>query len=436
MKRRWKIAGISVLVTVIVAAYPVTRWLIVNPAGSAATAPTTKVATKSAKQQQTLAQKVADSIGTKVFHVTHPVNVLLIANNARHASSPLSLGTGGGQADIMIVAHIDPLAHTVTLVSIPRDTLFAMPGYSVSIPKIKTMFNIGLQETPPTNGPKLTMKAVSKLTGLPIKDYIVTDFQGFSDAINAVGGVQVNVSARLYDPAHSGVNLKPGLQTLNGKQALAYVRVRQNAAGNSYRTNDFERQQAEIKMIQTLKHKLIDSASNPVKLMKIINLWKNDVSTNIDTKTLVGMGLAMSGVDVTSIMIGSDNDSMDLASMPISGVNKSNYIEGAYYDVLDPAKIRSQLQSLGATGSSTGLPALPSPANVNVIVYGPSAVAKTLVKDGFHVTYVGGQGSSRQTITFPAGHPEMGWAVGRALGAGNEWVAPSTSGGTSVVVHA
>lgn len=80
---------------------------------------------------------------TQLVHTFEPIgvtNILLIGNNARNPSNPLAIGQGGGQADIMMIAHIDPQKHQVVLISIPRDLLFAMPQYSVPIPKIKSLF--------------------------------------------------------------------------------------------------------------------------------------------------------------------------------------------------------------------------------------------------------------------------------------------------------
>lgn len=406
-------------------------------ASSSATSATGQGASASTANQAggSLAQRVENSVIEHISGIKQPMNILLVANNARHAKSPLSLGTAGGQADIMIVAHVDPVAHQVSLISIPRDTLVALPQWNAPIPKIKSVFTLGLNQSP-TDGPKYLTAAVSKLVGMSIQSYIVTDFQGFVDAINAVGGIQVNVPARLYDPTHSGVNLQPGLQTLNGQQALAYIRVRQNQAGNGYRITDFQRQQAEIQVLQILKKKVLDSTSNPVKLYNLVQVWSKDVATNVSMRKLAGIGLAVKGSSVQQVTIGSDADSMDLAGTSLPGVNKENYLTGAYYDVLDPAKIEEKLAPFGSSGSTTGLPPLPTPDSVNVTVYGRQSVATRLRKDGFHVIYGGASKVvSRETVYYPAGHIQMGWVVGRALGSGNEWVAPSAKANNGVIVY-
>ena len=356
----------------------------------------------------------------------HPVNVLLIANNARDATNPLSLGSSGGQADILMVAHVDPNQRTVTLISIPRDTLIALPDWNIPIPKIKSVFTLGLQESP-EQGPQLTMQMVERMTGLPIQHYIVTDFQGFIDAINAIGGIEVNVPARLYDPEYSGVDLQPGRQMLNGEQALAYIRVRQNQAGNGYRVNDFQRQQAEMEMLETLKAKLLDSAANPTQLLRLVNIWKNDVVTDMQPKDLVGLGMEVAGAKVEKVTLGSLNDSMDLADAPAPGLNKENYLTGAYYDVLDPQEITVALAPFGSMGANLGLPPMPDPHFVHVTVHGSASVAQTLRDKGFQVSYGGPDHVGRMFVYYPSGHMPWGWVVARALGDSNAWVAPSSS---------
>ncbi len=378
-------------------------------------------------------KSAVQNIGQQVSGVTKPTNILLIANNARGASNPLSLGTAAGQADILILVHIDPQKHVVSLISIPRDTLVAMPGWNVPIPKIKTTFTLGLQESP-QKGPEMAMKYVSRMTGLPIHDYIATDFQGFIDAINAVGGVKVDIKQRIYDPLHSGANLYPGVQTLNGSQALAYVRVRQNQAGNGYRVNDFQRQQAEMQVLHILKQQVLGAASHPAEVMKLIGTWEKDVATNLSTSQLLGIAMTTNGSKMTNVQLGSVSDSMDLASAPAPGLNAENYLTGAYYDVLDANHIAQVLAPFGSTGATLGLPPFPSPQSVPIGLYGSASTAAQLRKDGFPVTILGpSQGGS--SVIYPQGKMPWGWVVARAIGNSNEWVAPASSATSSVIVY-
>ena len=361
------------------------------------------------------------ALSTKV-----PYNILLIGNNARKASGPLSLGTSGGQADILMLVHIDPQTHKVSIISIPRDLLIALPQWRDPVPKIKETLFLGLQEGP-QQGPELAMQVVSHFTGMPVKAYIATDFQGFIDAVDAVGCVNIDIPARIYDPLHSKADFQPGVHCLSGPWVLAYIRVRQNTA-NSYRTTDFQRMDAEAQVLFALKDKLLH---NPVDaalhLPALVATWRKDVATNLTNSQLLSLGLTLAHSHIKHITLGSVGDSMQLAAMPLPGINAENQIAAAYYDVLDPARVTKMLRPYGSTGVWTGLPPFPQPKDVPVVVDGSSYTAAVLHDAGFPVT----QGStaspsSSLTVVFPNGQPAAGFAVARALAAANELVMPGS----------
>lgn len=355
-----------------------------------------------------------------------PYNILLIGNNARQATGPLSLGTSGGQADILMLVHIDPQRHKVTMISIPRDLLIALPQWRDTVPKIKETLFLGLQEGP-AQGPELAMQVVSHFTGMPVKAYIATDFQGFIDAVDAVGCVNIDIPATIYDPLHSGADFQPGVHCLSGPWVLAYIRVRQNTA-NSFRTTDFQRMDAEAQVLFALKDKLLH---NPVDaalhLPALVATWRKDVATNLSNSQLLSLGLTLAHSHVQHVTLGSIADSMQLSAMPLPGINAENQIEGADYDVLNAADVTKVLRPYGSTGAWTGLPTFPSPKDVPVAVEGSGAWAAVLQKAGFPVTQTSTTSpSSSLTVVFPNGQPAAGFAVARALGAANELVTPGS----------
>ncbi len=363
-------------------------------------------------------------------------NILLIGNNARNATSPISLGDGGGQADIMMVAHIDPTKHLIVMITIPRNVLFAQPQFNDPIPKLKTLFFIGAQMQP-NQAAQLTMQGVSQLTGLKIKHYVVTDFQGFVDAINAVGGIRIDVPGRLYDPINSGANLYPGWQTLNGQQALAFIRIRQNQASSTIRVNDFQRMDAEVQMIDALKQKLLSPGSDLAHLPALIGTWQKDVVTNLSTTQLVQIANEASGAKIIHLTIGKIGDSMQLTSTALPGVNRENYITGAYYDIISTKDVYQMLKPYGSKGSSTGLQTLPNPSSVTVQLYGSQTYADRLKAAGFNVQIMGpGNGTYPVQIDYPSGEPAWGWQVGRYLATGNSIVSPGSPNPSAVVVYA
>jgi len=366
--------------------------------------------------------------GMKPLGVT---NILLVGNNARNPVTPLDIGTqGGGQADIMILVHIDPKAKEVTLISIPRDLLFAMPNENNPIPKIKTSFFIGATQKP-NEAAQMTVAAVEKFTGMPIQYWVVTDFQGFEDAINAVGGVRVDVPGRIYDPLHSQANLYPGWQTLDGAQALAFVRVRQNTV-SSAGSNDFVRDDDQAVVLSALKDKLLNKKSDLSHIGPLIQTWTKDVRTNMSYDTLVKVAMAVQGDKMQHMNLAGPKDSMLLADAPAPGLNRQGVITGAYYDVVNPAQVYRILRPYGSTGSWTGY-TLPSPVTVTVDVNAPASVAAELRRAGFSVTEIGSGTGSRIIVSYPPGQMTWGMAVGQALGSGDELVQPGTNPSAVVV---
>jgi len=362
---------------------------------------------------------------TDVLQGGQPENILLIGNNARNATTPLA----AGQADLLYLVHFDPTKRLVAVISVPRDTLVAYPGWKDPIPKVKSALLMG--------GPSLEVQTVSKLLGMPIQGYVEADFPGFAAAIDAVGGVTVDIPARLYDPVHSHANFYPGVQHLNGAQALAYVRIRQNQAGNGYRTNSFQRQSAGTQVMDALKTQVLSHASVGT-LTRLAGVLRTDFATNLSTSQLVGLLASTDHAKIVSVDVGRLTDTMVIDATAIPGINATGQIEGAYYDVVSPHEIQVAVAPYGGKDPSTGLAPLPSPASVSVSVTNNAdgqAIAGQLAKAGFHVTTGAvGVASGAPTIEYAAGDLPAAMAVGRAVGNSNETLVEAAVSG--VVVQA
>jgi polyisoprenyl-teichoic acid--peptidoglycan teichoic acid transferase len=370
-------------------------------------------------------RQYAGGVAARLTMGSRPTNILLIANNARGvaADNPLGLGSAAGQADVILLARLDPAAHTIYAITIPRDALVAQPRWHNSVPKIKTLFFMGDEETPP-HGPQYLATAVSELTGLPIDGYLVVNFAGFTKAVDLVGGLTVDVKARVYDPQNSHADFQPGVQHMDGAQALAFIRVRQNQAGNSYRVNDYQRMQAEVEVLGMLRNKLLDPLHAATLVPRFVRHMKKDVATNLPQDRLVQLGLAMAGAPVYQVPLGSVADSMVLAPAAIAGINRQGRIDEAAYDVLDPDNVRKQLAQFGSQWSRSGLPRPPRPEQVHVRLYGSAHMALHLEHLGFrHITRAGDPTGANEVV-YPAANPASGWLVARAVGTGNVYVKP------------
>ena len=151
-------------------------------------------------------------------------NWLLVGSDSREDLTPeqqAALATGGdvgtGRTDTILLVHIPGLFSSAptTMVSIPRDSYVDIPGHGMD--KINAAFAIG--------GPALLAQTVEQDTGLRLDHYAEIGFGGFGDVVDALGGVRVCPADPIDDPL-AGIDLPAGCQTLNGPEALGYVRTR------------------------------------------------------------------------------------------------------------------------------------------------------------------------------------------------------------------
>jgi LCP family protein required for cell wall assembly len=150
----------------------------------------------------------------------------------------------GGRSDTIMILHVPSNGDRPTLVSIPRDSYVPIPGYGYN--KINAAYSLG--------GPKLLIETVQNVTGLRINHYMGIGFGGLVDVVNDVGGVNLCLPAAYKDPK-AGLNLKKGCQTLNGAQALAFVRTREFPLG------DLQREEDQRILIKALLSKLTSAGT-------------------------------------------------------------------------------------------------------------------------------------------------------------------------------
>jgi polyisoprenyl-teichoic acid--peptidoglycan teichoic acid transferase len=148
-----------------------------------------------------------------------PENILILGSDKR-ASEP----EDPGRSDTTILLRLDPDNNAIALMSIPRDLKVEIPG--VGTDKFNAAFAYG--------GPKLALRVVKELTGLPINHVVNVDYLGFVRAVDAIDCVYVDVDRRYYhsnvgvpiSEQYAEINVQPGYQLLCGKKALQYVRYR------------------------------------------------------------------------------------------------------------------------------------------------------------------------------------------------------------------
>ncbi|NLV22888.1 MAG: LCP family protein [Syntrophomonadaceae bacterium] len=204
-------------------------------------------------------------------------NILLLGTDARPGETQT-------RTDTIILASIDPKLNKVALVSIPRDTRVNIKGSYVD--KINGANAVG--------GPELVVEKVEELVGENIDYYVEMDFEGFKKIIDTIGGVNINVDQRMYKPSED-INLKPGQQLLNGRQALAFVRFRDYALG------DIERTEHQQVFLKALGNEML-KAKNLIKLRALVKVVNQNIDTNLRMADMLKMASWAPGFNSDSII--------------------------------------------------------------------------------------------------------------------------------------
>lgn len=182
-----------------------------------------------------------------------------------------------GRSDLLIVATVNPKAQKISMVSIPRDTRIYIEELGRE-DKINHAYSSG--------GINYIIHSLEKLLDLPIDYYVSTDFQGFEDIVDTVGGVDVEVpftfKAQLTDSLKWKTYTK-GHMYLNGNEALAYVRMRKND-----QEGDIGRNSRQKEVIQDIINKAT-SLRNIAKIDDMIEDIGENVKTNIPPSEYFGL---------------------------------------------------------------------------------------------------------------------------------------------------
>ena len=208
-------------------------------------------------------------------------NILLIGTDSRDGES--------GRADTMIVLSFSKHNHSVTMTSLMRDSYVSIPNHGTN--KLNAAFAFG--------GATLLMDTIVNNYGIPIDDYICINFKAFVHIADALGGIKVEISDREAEEINvilqSEVNRimgddpmadflpSGGTFTLNGKQALAYARIRH--VGNA----DFERTERQ----RTVLNKMLDKVKHlsPTAIPKMLGTAMPELTTNVPQSSLYLLSL-------------------------------------------------------------------------------------------------------------------------------------------------
>ncbi len=244
---------------------------------------------------------ISGDLGTQPVD-THPQaeNIMIIGSDTRHAQGRgFGQGLTTDQSDTLMIMHIAADRKWVDVMSIPRDSWVNIPSCKMgngqlsaaTTYKINEAFALGNLDGNHTDlGVACTEKTLEQDTGIHIDHFVVVNFEGFRDMVNALGGVAECNTTAIDDPK-SGLYLKPGHHLLHGLGALAYVRARYTLGDGS----DLERigrQQAFMSsLVERVKSKLLD----PLAIYHFLDAATKSISVDSQLGGLHGLyDLAMS----------------------------------------------------------------------------------------------------------------------------------------------
>ncbi|WP_406317727.1 LCP family protein [Streptomyces sp. NBC_00118] len=249
-------------------------------------------------------------------------NYLIVGTDSRagmSAEEKKKLHTGsaeGKRTDTMMILHTGD--NGSTMISLPRDSNVTIPSYKGS-DSGKLYPNQGrqvkLNAAYAEDGPELLVRTVEFNTGLHIDHYAEIGFGGFAKIVDAVGGVEMNLKEGFKDK-WSGADFQKGKQTLNGQQALAFVRTR-----HAFAASDLQRTKNQQAFLSALAHQVATPSTvmNPFKLYPTMGAGLDSLVVDKDMSLwdLGSMFFAMKGVT------GGDGKSMN---MPVSGSVNGNLV--------------------------------------------------------------------------------------------------------------
>lgn len=245
------------------------------------------------------------------FNAGKPVNILLIGQDSREGDGNSSIG--GSQADVQglhnadttMVMQIAADRKTISLVSIPRDSLVDVPSCETTAGTIPAQYGVQFNAIFPNayamgglaSATSCTLNAVNSLTGLDIGNVVVVDFQGLSGMIDALGGVDLCIPEAIQD-YNTGLNLAAGMQHLDGMAATQYARVRYSVGDGSdiMRTT---RQQYLIKqLLNEARNKNLFTQTGQLYQLAKQALQSLNISSGLaDISTLAGLAMSLKNLD-------------------------------------------------------------------------------------------------------------------------------------------
>ncbi|MDR3136521.1 MAG: LCP family protein [Coriobacteriales bacterium] len=239
-----------------------------------------------------------------------PYYILVLGSDAR-------AGELASRSDTIMLCRVDTEAKHIAILSIPRDTKIELEGYGTQ--KINAAMAY--------DGPTGAVEAVSKFVGVEIAHIMLVNFEGFTDLIDRLGGITVDVP---FYTSLNGIELQPGVQTLNSEQAMAFARCRKE-----YALGDFQRAANQRALLKAVVKEIMQVPAP--ELPGYMSALAECVNTDLTFDQLVDLVLNLEGLntdaDLYSGQVPSTTATIDGVSYVITTEDvwtsvREKYVEG------------------------------------------------------------------------------------------------------------
>jgi LCP family protein required for cell wall assembly len=335
-----------------------------------------------------------------------PVNILILGTDG-------APNRQGSRSDTLMVVRLDPQSGAISMLSVPRDLLVAIPGYGPTN-KINAAFSYG--------GVKLSLEVTKQVLGIPINDFVVINFNGFTDIVNKLGGAYLMVDTRYYNNTATddwaSINIEPGYQRLDGAQTLSFVRFRHDQNG------DFTRIARQQMFLREMKREVMSSArlSSLPRFLSVMTILSHNVVSDISSLAkLYSLLTLVLQINTTHIY----QTEIDGSTPTINGIDyvsaTPQQIQTAVQQFLHPVAAPSQPAAKKAAPKPT-TPQLPA-AKVSVTVLngsgqpGVAASATSQLEARGYQAHLGGNAASFSYTTTTIAADPASQTVARHLAA-------------------
>ncbi|APC85257.1 LCP family protein [Clostridium botulinum] len=305
-KKKWilSILAVIVLMSVVSALY------VYSKLGSVKKVPISK------DDKELKIDKKAESYGDDV------INIAFFGLDRRKKEEP-------SRSDAVMILSLDKKHKKVKLSSIMRDSYVDIEGHGKT--KLNHAYAYG--------GPELAIKTINSNFKLNIRDFVAVDFYGLENIIDTVGGVEIPVrsdeikyinsymqgTAKVENKAVQEVQ-NPGLQNLNGMQAVAYARIRYTSGGDYERT---ERQRTILTAVMNKIKKL-----GPTEFPKVVGALLPNVESSLSSTEIIKIGTSVFALGI---------DNVEQQRFPLDNYCEGKLIDGIYYLLFNEEKTIDQM---------------------------------------------------------------------------------------------